>query len=402
MYYCSPAHQKAHWRKHKILCNYLATAALQGGQENFFIGQQGKDRLEWNKFRMNAVKMCSVLLSRPLAMEEQEMFLFPRVCRMAGCYSSGTSSNQLQDCSTCFCVTWCSDMHREEMAEQHKSVCRELRLARVADRYECQVTVGLPSLPSTLDTVYMGTAPDITHFVDKPWAVKDEITKEELDFAFLTNQLSGPLTLLDVGSRFVPDLSARTSLTVHIAGASIYEMMGIIKWEYLAHRLPNISTVHLAFIGPELEQEEEEQVPVPQCDDCSSLGRYITYQTYSSTYQEMRKVNTEVPDLVLVQNCGFSEYDDNSGAREWEDGWSGLGSLLHPNTIVIFTSYTKGEADADLARFLTHCEKEVEVLVRAEVNTMRSHRPIRDWEQDRDRDVFYSNQYISVVKQVQA
>ena len=118
LYNCSPAHHKAHWRRHKILCNYLATAVLQGGQENFFIGQQGKDRLEWN--RMNDVKMCSVLFSRPLAMHEQEAFIFPRVCRMDGCYSSRTFSNQLQDCSTCYCVTWCSDMHREGMAEQRK------------------------------------------------------------------------------------------------------------------------------------------------------------------------------------------------------------------------------------------------------------------------------------------
>ena len=46
---------------------------------------------------------------------------------------------EFQDCTTCYCVTWCSDMHREEMVEQHNSVCREFRLARVADSYECQV-----------------------------------------------------------------------------------------------------------------------------------------------------------------------------------------------------------------------------------------------------------------------
>ena len=109
-----------------------------------------------------------------------------------------------------------------------------------------------------------------------------------------------------------------------------------------------------------------------------------------------------MPDLVLVQNCGFAEYSDEAGCSEWEEGWSGLGHLLHQNTLVIFTSYTKGEAEADLARFLAHCDQEVEVLVRCEENNMRSHRPIRDWEQDRDRDVFYSNQFISVVKQIVA
>ena len=39
---------------------------------------------------------------------------------------------------------------------------------------------------------------------------------------------------------------------------------------------------------------------------------------------------------------------------------------------------------------MMHCDKEAKVLARCEENNMRSHRPIRDWEQDRDKDVFYS------------
>ena len=66
-------------------------------------------------------------------------------------------------------------------------------------RFESQVKVGIPSLPCHLDKDYLGTAPDITHFVEEPFNDKTEIN--ELEFAFLTNQLSGPLTLLDVGHR---------------------------------------------------------------------------------------------------------------------------------------------------------------------------------------------------------
>ena len=38
-------------------------------------------------------------------------------------------------------------------------------------------------------------------------------------------------------------------LTIHIAGSNIVEMLGIIKWEYLIHRLPNLTKLHLVFIG---------------------------------------------------------------------------------------------------------------------------------------------------------
>ena len=80
-FYCSSRCQKLHWKSHKSLCNYLATACQAAGLDNFFSGHSGETREEWNKFRMNAVQTCSVILSRPLDLAEQEVFLFPRVCR---------------------------------------------------------------------------------------------------------------------------------------------------------------------------------------------------------------------------------------------------------------------------------------------------------------------------------
>ena len=56
-------------------------------------------------------------------------------------------------------------------------------------------------------------------------------SKVELEFCFLTNQLTGPLTLLDCLERFQPELASRESLVIHVAGASLFEMIGIIKWE---------------------------------------------------------------------------------------------------------------------------------------------------------------------------
>ena len=69
-----------------------------------------------------------------------------------------------------------------------------------------------------------------------------------------------------------------------------------------------------------------------------------------------------------------------------------------PGAPLVFTSYTRTEAEADLQRFTEHCDQEVEILVNCQENKMRSHRPIRDWEMDREMDVFYSNQFITVVR----
>ena len=65
---------------------------------------------------------------------------------------------------------------------------------------------------------------------------------------------------------------------------------------------------------------------------------------------------------------------------------------------LVFTSYTLGEAEGDLARLLDTVDGEVEVLVSCQENVMRSQRPVRDWAREEGRDVFYSNQYVSVVR----
>ena len=82
------------------------------------------------------------------------------------------------------------------MACESKNVCF------LPNFCESQVTVGSPALRSHLDTEYTGTAPDITHFLETPLGSNDkEIGSQELEFAFLTNHLSGPLTLLDCGHK---------------------------------------------------------------------------------------------------------------------------------------------------------------------------------------------------------
>ena len=202
MFYCSSLCQKNHWKTHKYICKYLSEATVQGELENFFSGHQNDSRAEWNQFRMNAVKTCSVILSRDLSPEEQSIFLFPRVCRTTGCFSPVPEPGQekMLECRDCLAAVWCRDQCREKGKKRHREMCRELRMARIADRYESQVKVGIPALPSHLDTEYMGTAPDITHFLETPLESK-EIGSQELEFAFLTNHLSGPLTLLDCGHK---------------------------------------------------------------------------------------------------------------------------------------------------------------------------------------------------------
>ena len=59
----------------------------------------------------------------------------------------------------------------------------------------------------------------------------NEFSKVELEHRFLTCQVSGVLTLLHTLHTFNPALAEQHTLVIHVPGASVYEMMGLIKWE---------------------------------------------------------------------------------------------------------------------------------------------------------------------------
>ena len=90
--------------------------------------EEFKTSREWTQFRMNAVKMCQILMGRPLEEWEKEIFLFPRTCRV--CHTSRNKPNMI-DCLSCLAVTYCSKEHQEQDKTHHSKFCQELKYAMV-------------------------------------------------------------------------------------------------------------------------------------------------------------------------------------------------------------------------------------------------------------------------------
>ena len=120
-----------------------------------------------------------------------------------------------------------------------------------------------------------------------------KVDLREMEKRFLSDRLTGPLTLLYVAQLCKLakgiSISQRKELVIHIAGSNTVEMLGIIKWEYLAHRLPHLESMRLVFIGPELADHEEEDSlisaiangdgnPLGICGNCADQGRAIHYE----------------------------------------------------------------------------------------------------------------------------
>lgn len=164
-----------------------------------------------------------------------------------------------------------------------------------------------------------------------------------------------------------------------------------------------MTTLHLVFIGLELDNEETDgECPeIQSCDKCSNVGRNITYDIRKMSYEDYCTKCPEycVPNIVAAFNCGFHEFHQQPEKETWAKSLPFL--TKHTGVPLIFTSYTYTEAGRDLElvqKASSSAQQPLKVEVAKMRNPFRSFRPVRDFEYDNDCDVFYSNQYFSVVR----
>ena len=162
-----------------------------------------------------------------------------------------------------------------------------------------------------------------------------------------------------------------------------------------------MSVLHLIFIGLELEDEESEgECPdIKPCDKCANQGKLVKYEIRKMSYKDYNDKCQDyvLPSMVCVFNCGFHEFSEAKEKDTWVDSLPALTG--YEGVPLLFTSYTKTEAEKDLGLILKS-RQELQVDAQQVVNPFRSHRPIRDFEFDNDCDVFYANQYLSVVRRL--
>lgn len=126
--------------------------------------------------------------------------------------------------------------------ERHKATfCQELKYAMVCDNYESTVSIAAPPIPSKIDETFQDDLESIEHHLRFKSKRQEMVDLAEMEFRFLTDRLTGPLTIVYAGSKFGRlanglKIQDADELVVHIVGSNIIEMLGIIKWEYIIHR----------------------------------------------------------------------------------------------------------------------------------------------------------------------
>ena len=124
-----------------------------------------------------------------------------------------------------------------------------------------------------------------------------------MEFRFLTNSLSSPLTLLH-GYLAGGQSTSKSEVTAHVVGSNITEMLGIIKWEYVLHRLPDVKQFRIVFIGLEMTEEEDGECSgIGECSDCLEAGRTMKYEIRKKTY----KVYFYISNYIYTLNGGVGK-----------------------------------------------------------------------------------------------
>ena len=349
----------------------------------------------------NGILKAQELIKRTLDNWEKEIFLFSRKCRKCGI--ADTKDLPLKNCQGCANVAFCSLHTTGERKKSHSELmCQELKFAMGADNYEMAISVATPNIPSNFDTKFIKKilSQNIWEYLMKHGGNKKLDFATELEFRFLTDRLSCPLTILYSSLLAKKATSVKVeemeTITLHIVGANVVEMLGLIKFEYLIHRLPKCTHLKIVFVGMELDNEENGPVEgVGECYDCSDKGNVVNYELYSMSYKEYCENTSEytMPNYVVAFNCNLHLNDVND-----EDTWNESLPFLvrHSNIPLILTNHTLTHSKESLKR-MTDLNLDLDLIKTNEKNPFRSHRPIRDYELNQDMDVFYNNQYLSIL-----
>ncbi|CAL4071950.1 unnamed protein product, partial [Meganyctiphanes norvegica] len=410
--YCSTDCQQADWTSHKFLCK--ANTRSKNGANVFSDAKvSATEKKTWIKYRNNLEAKTEHALRRDLEIHEHEIFYFPRVCEI--CRES--EPTKLKDCLKCHAVAYCSLQHQDQDWHRHHNSCSALLLSTLSHIQQAQL--GVPDVPilsapvrrySPLPDTFIPLLPKSKWLPDGTLDISQGQRSNSIRAIQFSEKLTFPLTLLSALEKIGigPSKTAvKTikSLNIHITGAeSTKELASLSSWEYLLHRLPLLKELRVVFIGPDLflkPVEGEESVDYfldesgkGRCISCEQSNKLFVYEMCLMTYHEF--VNSQHftdPDVIIAYNCGFHMYSE-----EAKDTWKPSFEYMtrSHSCPLIFTSYNKSEAIADLQALKKVCPVYTEFS--ANRNPYSGLWPKRDFDSEEDHLVFYNNQFVSAVR----
>ena len=366
----------------------------------------------WVNQRKQVADASRMKLGRELELMEKEMLTYVRVCEE--CREADPTI--LTGCPHCHCVFYCSDTHAVIDSANHLEWCDKYLLS-----VQCDIFQNIRGLPypdvfpfPEMDENYKPLKgsmlnlfrPQVDNCEDFSSANLDPIT------AMLSSRLSYPVSLLYGMEQLeealmynfeqediVIKVSTITNLTIHIVGASLREEAAIASrcWEYIFHHLPDLRSLHLVFVGPELNPEFssyffDEKVNHGEffklCDECNKKDCKFTYELRQMTYHKYTELpHYSEPDIIIAYHAGIHAYDS------WK--WSLPKMFKNSDKPVMFTARTKIMAEKSLKALQKYSE--IKVVIGIQKNPYYGLRPYRQARREDGSSLFFNNRYFYIV-----
>ncbi len=240
----------------------------------------------------------------------------------------------------------------------------------------------------------------LDHTYDLLGLVHPSTSWEYQKFANVCN-FSNVATILHV-LNIVQDYKSivKSILNIHIVGASS-EVTLFTRYEcwLLFYWLPTIFYINLIFIGPELPTENG----FTEISYESNRKKTVNVTYKKMKYEEFMGIvsnqkNSHSPDLIVCLNCGFAEHENGPPNNPWHQAITAM--LKFTNTPILFTSYTRTEAIADMNVVRRVADKgtyQYKIVCDGDLNLFRDHRPLRNFIGFKTDVIYYYNGYLSVI-----
>lgn len=206
-----------------------------------------------------------------------------------------------------------------------------------------------------------------------------------------TDKLSMVITILaGLEAVFGKELEHKTSLTIHLIGATAKELDALMLFEELLHLLPNLKSIHTQFIGLELPRPVDSgSTELDCCEPCQAPKRTRSMGMLKGSYTDYVRSQQvfRAPDMAVLFHTGHSQ----EAVQEWKPT---IRYLAHASFPSLFTSYNRKEMEEETAGLKGMGAK---FIVEGVENRWRGLRPLLEVAEEREGATFFMNGFWYVV-----
>ena len=201
-----------------------------------------------------------------------------------------------------------------------------------------------------------------------------------------TDTLTMPLSIVAALEDSNREILTKQTISVHIVGADIKELLNLMIFEEMLHLLPSLTHLRITLIGTlkvdDPNDRLSQEIPTNVCQSCSQDARTRTTTVYQGFYHDFAtNPKYQRPDIAVLFHSGRTQ----AAQASWRPTTR---FLVESGSLTLCTTYNLGEATEEAAELDS---LGANFIVRPEVNKWQSLFPLPDFNEGPEHGLYYHN-----------